>query len=101
MSGLLVSRDTFVPTKIVLEPDLAEKSYRTEMGQKIHCELAIVHFLEMMEKWPFWGIVQTINTIIGFTLWGPGRGLANAAKTTKEPKLQNPNLAAFNGTFTN
>jgi hypothetical protein len=45
--SLLVSRDTFVPTKIVLkvgflERDLernhlAEKSYWTKMGQKIHC----------------------------------------------------------------
>jgi hypothetical protein len=43
----LVSRDTFVPTKIVLKvgfleldferDHLAEKSYWTKMGQKIHC----------------------------------------------------------------
>jgi hypothetical protein len=38
----LASRDTFVPSKIVLKRDfernhLAEKSNRTQMGQKIHC----------------------------------------------------------------
>jgi hypothetical protein len=46
----LLSRDTFVPTKIVLKvvflerdfehDHLAEKSYWTKMGQKIHCGAA-------------------------------------------------------------
>jgi hypothetical protein len=50
--SLLASRDTFVPTKIVLkvaflERDfernhLAEKSYWTKMGQKIHCGAALL-----------------------------------------------------------
>jgi hypothetical protein len=44
--ALLVSRDTFVATKIVLKvgflerDHLAEKNYWTKMGQKIHCEMA-------------------------------------------------------------
>jgi hypothetical protein len=43
---LLASRDTFVPTKIVLKvgflerDHLAEKSYRTKMGQNTLCNVA-------------------------------------------------------------
>jgi hypothetical protein len=46
--AISVPRDTFVPTKIVLKvgflerdfecDHLAEKSYWTKIGQKIHCE---------------------------------------------------------------
>jgi hypothetical protein len=62
--ALLVSRDTFVPTKILLKvgflerdferDQLAEKSYWTKMGQKIHC--AYVNF-RRPEKFPVEAVI--------------------------------------------